>query len=101
MKKILTSLIFIVLFTSCTDKWEYKTITINGEEKENSSDFRAIDFEIPDSTLNVYGNQGWELAGIYTNIETVHPNFGDSRYVTGIQPNTRTLSVNYVLKRKK
>jgi len=30
-----------------------------------------------------------ELVDSYLEMETVHPNFGDSRYVTGLQPNVR------------
>lgn len=43
--------------------------------------------------------KGWELVDIYTMIETVHPNFGNKKYVTGLQPNTRTQAICYVFKR--
>lgn len=32
-------------------------------------------------------------------LETVYPNWGNEKYVTGIQPNVRTMSVVLILKR--
>jgi len=34
-----------------------------------------------------------------TEIETVHPNFGDEQYVTGLQPNVRQRSVTLIFKK--
>ena len=42
-----------------------------------------------------------ELVDVYTIEETVHPNFGNEEYVTGLRENTRTASINYVFKRRK
>jgi len=33
--------------------------------------------------------------------ETVHPNFGNEQYVSGIEPNVRTAEIDFVFKRKK
>lgn len=54
-----------------------------------------------DSQLNEMGSQGWELVDVYTMTETIHPNFGNSSYVTGLQPNVRTSEVAFVFKRPK
>jgi hypothetical protein len=97
----------VLLFISCSSKWEnetkweYKTISIKGEELESFGKQRANYFKVSDTELNSLGNDGWELTGMYEKIETVHPNFGDDRYVTGMQPNVRTSEINFVFKRKK
>ena len=85
-----------MLFAACTTKWEYKFETIEGSSysKFKSNSFNTIDLE-------ALGREGWELVDVYTINETVHPNFGNSEYVTGIRENTRTKSITYVFKRPK
>ena len=99
MKNVIIILMIGFLFVSC--KWEYKIISVKGEEQKTSGKLKTNDFEISDKTLNLLGKDGWELVGIYEKIETVHPNFGDDRYVSGLQPNVRTSEINFVFKRKK
>ena len=101
MKKTIIAFACVIALASCSQKWEYKTVTVSGEKFETMEDFLPKTFDIPDSTLSALGNEGWELVDIYTQTETVHPNFGNSQYVTGIQPNVRTSEVNFVFKRKK
>lgn len=109
MKKLMPLIGIIVLaalgLTSCakkeedvTQKWEYKIIQSDGT---SFSDFYSKIILLPEEELNSLGEEGWELVDVYTRIETVHPNFGNEKYVVGIQPNTRTSSVYYVLKRPK
>lgn len=99
MKKVLLFICIIIPFLcSCTSQWEYKIVSVKGEEIKDSS---ARNFNISDSDLNLFGDERWELVGIYTNNETVFPNFGNAEYVTGIRENVRTESVNFVFKRKK
>jgi len=45
------------------------------------------------------GLEGWELVAVAPLTETVHPNFGDEKYVTGLQPNVRTASFWLIFKR--
>lgn len=45
---------------------------------------------------NSLGDEGWELVDVFEETETVHPNFGNSEYVTGIQPNVRTSEISFV-----
>lgn len=63
------------------------------------SDFWARSIDVPQAEMDTLGAHGWELVDVYTRIETVHPNFGNEKYVTGLQANTRTAAVCYVFKR--
>lgn len=89
---------------SCSKKdetshiWEYKIIEIWGIDRGN---FMSNAIPVPEDQLNKLGKEGWELVDVYTRIHTVHPNFGNDKYVTGLQPNTRTEGVFFVLKRQK
>lgn len=87
---------------SCSNntKWEYKVVKIEGQVGV-AGNFGEMAFSSPTNKLDQYGEEGWELVSTYTEIATVHPNFGNSEYVTGLQPNTRTTAVNYVFKREK
>ncbi|MCL2327197.1 MAG: DUF4177 domain-containing protein [Bacteroidetes bacterium] len=101
MKKLILIAVVGLLFFSCSSKWEYKTVTVKGEEQESSAKFKANTFDVSDEALNLFGKDGWELVSIYEKTETVHPNFGNDQYVNGIQPNVRTSEINFVFKRKK
>ncbi len=105
MKKLLYLL--VGLCTACAvaacsekdetiQKWEYKTVSISGV---TFNKFMSRTFYVPEEQMNELGAQGWELVDVYTCTETVHPNFGNEEYVTGLQPNTRTEEVIYVFKR--
>lgn len=98
MKKLLLFCAISFLFCSCGSKnWEYKIVSVDGKEAEKNAPREII---VSNEDLNLFGKEGWELVDIYTTTETVHPNFGDEKYVTGLQPNTRTSKVNFVFKRK-
>lgn len=105
MKKVVLSFAIAVTaisLTSCggNSKWEYKVVKVAGTEGV-SGKFDGMSFNDPTNQLNSLGEEGWEVVSTYTEEQTVHPNFGNSEYVTGLQPNTRTSVVNFVLKRKK
>lgn len=105
MKKVILFVAIAVAaisLTSCggNSKWEYKVVKIAGIEGVSGS-FGSMSFNDPTNQLNTLGDEGWEVVSAYTEEQTVHPNFGNAEYVTGIQPNTRTSVVNFVLKRKK
>ncbi|HOF99349.1 MAG TPA: DUF4177 domain-containing protein [Paludibacteraceae bacterium] len=101
MKKLLLIAVIGLLSYSCTSKWEYKTVSVKGEEQETMGKFKTNTFDVSDESLNLFGNEGWELVGIYEKTETAHPNFGNEEYVSGLQPNVRTAEINFVFKRKK
>lgn len=100
MKKLLFLLSLVVLLSSCVHKkYEYKTISVGGEAGAYG-DFSSTNLNDPTAELNKLGTEGWELVGVYTETNTVFPNFGKDEYVTGIRTNTRTTKVNFVLKRE-
>ena len=98
MKKVLLIVVAVLSLAACSSKWEYKIVSVDNSEV---SDFRPASISVSSEDLNLFGEEGWELVDVYTIAETVHPNFGNSEYVTGIRENTRTSSVNYVFKRRK
>lgn len=100
MRKLLLIAIIECVVSSCASNWEYKIVTVKGAEKE-ASRFDPKKFEVTDESLNIFGKDGWELVDIYQTTETVHPNFGNDQYVSGLQPNVRTEEINFVFKRKK
>jgi hypothetical protein len=101
MKKLFLIAVVGLLSFSCTSKWEYKTVSVKGEEQETREKFQTNIFDVSDESLNLFGKDGWELVGIYDKVETVYPNFGSEDYHTGIKTNTRTAEINFVFKRKK
>ena len=98
MKKLFVSLVAAIALTACSSNWEYKVVTVDGT---STSEFSPNSFNVSLEDLNLFGAEGWELVDVYTVVETVHPNFGNSEYVTGLRENTRTSSINYVFKRRK
>jgi hypothetical protein len=101
MKKLLLIVFIGLISFSCTSKWEYKIVSVKGEEQETKAKFQANKFDVSDESLNLFGKNGWELVDIYEKTETVHPNYGNEEYVSGLQPNVRTAEINFVFKRKK
>ena len=81
--------------------YEYTTVTFYAEEKSRTgsgaSEYTTV--YISEERLDMLGLEGWEVVGSYLEMETAYPNFGDSNYVTGIQPNVRPQKVVVILKR--
>ena len=100
MKKIFFLASAITIF-SCTKKWEYKIVKVKGAEQGALGKFQSNNFDVSDTALNLFGKDGRELVSVFEKTETVHPNFGNNQYVSGIQPNVRTAEIDFVLKRKK
>lgn len=100
MKKTIFGLLIPILFSSCTKKYEYLVVEDRGEytSEISSNRYKSIDV---DSILKANGNKGYELVSVVPLTETSHPNFGNSQYVTGLQPNVRTGSILYYFKRIK
>ena len=62
-------------------------------------EFHKLSLPIQCEVFDTLGSKGQELVDVYTEMETVHPNFGNDKYVSGLQPNMRTSNVIYVFKR--
>jgi hypothetical protein len=104
MKKILFAVLIgaIGLMSfSCTSKWEYKIVSVPGNEQDTMGAFKPKVFDVSGGSLDSFGEEGWELVGIYEKTETVHPNYGNESYVSGLQPNVRTAEICFVFKRKR
>lgn len=82
--------------------WEYKTLQFQPKENNKRTESGALNYntiDIPEETLNEMGQDGWELVTSHLEMETAFPNFGDSKYVTGLQPNIRPQMVTLIFKR--
>jgi hypothetical protein len=76
--------------------WEYKTIEVPAHSAGDAAT-RKVNLDLPE--LDSLGKEGWEVAGLWLEQETVHPNFGKTEYVTGLQPNVRPSRLVVLLKR--
>ncbi len=82
--------------------WEYQVVSVCGEGYEHLDSGDAFNQEFIDLTapdLVSYGNDGWELAGCFLEMETAFPNFGNEDYVTGIRDNVRPQRLVLIFKR--
>lgn len=61
---------------------------------------KAAQVEVDEKELTKLGAQGWEVIGSYLETETAYPNFGDSKYVTGLQPNVRPQRLVLILRHR-
>ncbi len=81
-------------------KWEYLIERVSGQTASSENEeFKTKRVNIDEDALNELGAEGWELVGTYEETETVYPNWGNEKYVTGIQPNVRTHGVVFIFKR--
>jgi hypothetical protein len=105
----LTLMILVTLFlTSCSSEYEYKTISIKGKQKFGKrtyfQDPVPMSFEspiLPKDSIDILGNQGWQLISTYSITETTFPNFGNDEYHTGIKSDVHTNELNLIFIRKK
>lgn len=82
--------------------WEYKVVQVaaqDGGSRTGSGAMRYATVTPAEDQLNELGKEGWELATSYLEMETAYPNFGNSDYVTGLQPNVRPQRLVMIFKR--
>lgn len=96
--------IAVVVFPS--RKWEYRVEYVNAElphgmigETENHKSLSSSFITIDTGRFDALGKQGWELVSTSLEEETIHPNFGNVDYVTGLQPNIRPQRLICIFKR--
>ena len=89
--------------TTQAKEWEYRVVKVPGHYYIISSKQDLYPCEQDEDELTQTLNQyrDWELVGTTMEIETVHPNYGNDDYVTGLQPNTRTCSVILIFRKEK
>ena len=81
--------------------YEYQVVSVSGnisyyEDKEGRKEISSVEIR---EALEEYPD--WELVDVIEEVETVFPNFGNEKYVTGIQPNVRTWRVQLILRKRK
>lgn len=104
MQKIFFMLILVILVAGCkNDKWEYKIVGVSseGSERVGAEAGKPSTIVIDEAEFAKLGSEGWELVTSYLEMETAYFNFGNSQYVTGIQPNVRPQRLVLIFKRKK
>lgn len=71
--------------------WEYRIVAwdAEGHDREGTSAMRYASIQIDTTELAQLGSEGWELVDTMLEMETAWPNFGNDRYVAGLQPNIR------------
>ena len=98
-------LILSIIFYSCSSKeksWEYKVVSYSESvSRYRSGAFDNISITPSLDELNKLGDEGWEIATSYLEIETAFPNFGDDKYHTGIKSNIRPQRLVIIFKREK
>lgn len=83
-------------------RYEYKVLAVmsEGHERTGETAMKYAAITPSDTELSALGAEGWEIVGSYLELETAYPNFGDSKYVTGLQPNIRPQRAVILLRRR-
>ena len=83
-------------------KYEFKTVEFFGSSpsRQGGGAFKYSSIDADEAQLNALGAKGWEVVSSYLEMETAWPNFGSSKYVTGLQPNVRPQRLVIVLQRR-
>jgi hypothetical protein len=85
-----------------TPKWEYKTtyVLAGGASRTGEEAVKFSAVSLSDEEFSALGKQGWELVTSFLEMETSFVNFGDDKYVTGLQPNVRPQRAVFIFKRR-
>lgn len=80
--------------------WKYKILFVEAPAKARTgADALAVaSIPLDEGQLDALGKEGWELVTSYIEDETSFPNLGDTKYVTGLQPNVRPRRATLVFK---
>ena len=103
---LLLTALAVLSLSACSfgkTRWEYCVLQAPAKASvpglpESVEELMSKRFDVPESLLNGLGKEGWELVGTIPEVETSHPNFGSSEYVTGLQPNVRSCRVTLIFK---
>lgn len=85
-----------------TPKFEYRVVEFMTESNERTGTgaLKYSSIRVDEGQLQKLGEDGWELVNSFVENETAFPNFGDSQYVTGIQPNIRPQRAIFIFKKR-
>jgi hypothetical protein len=85
-----------------TTHYEYKVVTVasEGHDRTGENAMKFASVTPKDDELTALGADGWEVVGMYLEMETAFPNFGKAEYVTGLQTNTRPQRAVIILRRR-
>ncbi|HEY0194149.1 MAG TPA: hypothetical protein VGC42_23690 [Kofleriaceae bacterium] len=84
-------------------RYEYKLITTLAApppERTGADALEVASITPDERELSRLGGQGWDVVASYLELETAYPNFGDRKYVTGLQPNIRPQRLVIVLRHR-
>ena len=72
-------------------RYEYKVVTFAGSDESRTGEaaMKPTSIEVDDKELSRLGSQGWGVVNSFFEMETAYPNFGNDKYVTGLQTNIR------------
>ena len=83
-------------------RYEYNVVAFSSEGNSRLGKEAAAFSTVTPSNedLDKAGLAGWEVVTSYLEVETAFPNFGDDKFVTGIQPNVRPQRLVVILRRR-
>ena len=83
-------------------RYEYKVVSVaaSGHDRTGEAALRPSSVAIDEKELAKLGGQGWELVASFLELETAYPNFGDAKYVTGLQTNVRAQRLVLILRHR-
>ena len=83
-------------------RYEYKVVAVasNASGRTGEDAMKAAMVTIDEKELTRLGNQGWEIVTSFIEVETAYPNFGDAKYVTGLQTNVRPQRLILILRHR-
>lgn len=100
---LVTVLVLCMFGCGNNKNWEYKVYSFSPEQTYDRTEtdaFKSTKISISQDELNRLGADGWELTTSFLELETAYPNFGNSEYVTGLQPNIRSQRLVLIFKRE-
>lgn len=83
-------------------EYEYRVVSVSAShyERIGPDAMKPSLIEVDQAELSRIGGFGWELVSCFLESETAYPNFGDDKYVTGLQTNIRPQRLVLIFRRR-